>query len=158
MDVRTKDYENKSDIEINTGLSIGYGIAIIILVVPILVAAIYGWNKHDTKVSNCTGITSATLYDSTQTSQLMSRTYGGPVYTLTKYCDYYECEINGERHTAMVWSYSPLPDVGLVDVYYNPNDIAEYFFDSDVFNDNRVMFDGRWDSRTGSETFWYQTF
>lgn len=156
MDPRTGKYDEST--QTNQGLCIVYSIAIVIMLIPIIILALYGWKKHDTKIERCTEITSATLYDSSQTSRLMAPSHGGPVYELIQYSDCYEYEIDGVKHYARVYAYRPLPKPGIVDVYFNPNNSSEYYLDSDIFNDVRVMFDNKWDSRTGSETFWYQTY
>lgn len=155
MDPRTGKYDDST--QTNQGLCIVYAIAIVIMLIPITILAVYGWKKHDTKIERCTEITSATLYDSGQYSRLMAPSFGGPVYEQVTYLDYYEYEIDGKRGMAVVHAHHPIPKVGMVDVYYNPKDTSEYYLDIDIFDDEWLMFDGPWDSRTGSETFWYKT-
>lgn len=137
--------------EFHQETNVVYTIAGFIIIIIVIVIAAYGWYIHDMKIDRCTEITSATLYDSGQISREMAPYHGGAIYTETIYTDYYECTINGERHTAIVQSYQPLPNIGIIDVYYNPNNPEEYFLDKDVFNNNYLIYTDNWDSKTSSD-------
>lgn len=143
-DTEDKFYKVKSDVT-----NLLYFIAAIIVLIVVLSLTIYGWNVHNGFINRCSEVTSATLSGSDTKSYLVAPYHGGVVTTGCLYINRYTCEIEGKTHTARIESYHPIPNVGIIDVYYNPDNPSEYFLDKDIFDDNQLMFDEHWESRSG---------